>query len=515
MYTLKSIVRRGTLLSAAAALVVAAVIPAASVSADSLNPLTQRSLLLTSSAPGYTDTDGSGNSTAAPSSDPINGTYARAGSGANGKKTGETFTFNVSTDSAATTTPIKAFSLQYCTGAAGKCQAPGNNTGDAKSGGTRDGDTASTSDLNVNYTTPVINTDYDVYVNNVLSTPTDWVMKTKNVEDQDHTGALTGKNNFIILESATGISPAFNDTIKLVFRASETNHITNPGAGSFFVKINTYKTVGGALGADLLPTTAANIIDGGVTVANVMTDSIHITTKVLETMSFSVGTQNRDTVVVKCVTESPNVPAGCESTAATHGPCDPIASINNNRLNLGDPNNEYSLQVDKAWDVYSYWRLSSNSSGGATVYYSGNTLANTVGDEISEIGSTATASLPGAEQFGLAFVDATTDDTTPTDKFDPVFTALTGSDDRFSLPTLNYLVPEVAYAGGAGTITQSGTAKFAFQKSSNTVPVTIAKNNDHVISCDTAKVRYMANIGADTPAGVYTTKINYLAAPQY
>ncbi len=36
-----------------------------------------------------------------------------------------------------------------------------------------------------------------------------------------------------------------------------------------------------------------------------------------------------------------------------------------------------------------------------------------------------------------------------------------------------------------------------------------------VISCATAKMRYIANIGADTPAGVYTTKINYLAAPQY
>ena len=124
MYTLKSIAQRGTLLGAATALVVAAVIPTAQVLADALNPLTERSLMLSSSAPGFQDTDGSGNSAAAPNA--IGQNYAPAGSGPNGKKTGETFEFKVSS-----TKTIKAFTLQYCTGAAGVCQAPGNNTGDA------------------------------------------------------------------------------------------------------------------------------------------------------------------------------------------------------------------------------------------------------------------------------------------------------------------------------------------------------------------------------------------------
>src|SRR5690606_33603052 len=95
-----------------------------------------------------------------------------------------------------------------------------------------------------------------------------------------------------------------------------------------------------------------------------------------------------------------------------HGTCEiisqnsTITGLTNNRLNLGNPNAEFSLETTKAWDVYSYWRLSSNSSGGATVYYSGNTLANTVGDEIQAIdGGTPAASLPGTEQFGLGFVD--------------------------------------------------------------------------------------------------------------
>jgi hypothetical protein len=47
------------------------------------------------------------------------------------------------------------------------------------------------------------------------------------------------------------------------------------------------------------------------------------------------------------------------------------------------------------------------------------------------------------------------------------------------------------------------------------VPAVVAQESTDVIRCATSKVRYVANIAADTPAGVYTTKINYLAAPQY
>ena len=125
MYTLKSIARRGSMLGFAVAIVAAAVLPAVSAYAQSaLNPLTQRSLLLTSSAPGFQDTDGSNYSNDDPN--PIGENYAPAGSGPNGRKTGETFTFRVST-----TGIVKAFTLQYCTLAAGKCRAPGNNQGSA------------------------------------------------------------------------------------------------------------------------------------------------------------------------------------------------------------------------------------------------------------------------------------------------------------------------------------------------------------------------------------------------
>lgn len=516
MYTLKSVAQRSAAFGTAFALVVTAAFPSGVVFADELNPLTERSLLLSSSAPGYKNSDGSGNS--ATNLNAIGEYYSPPGSGPNGTKTGQTFTFRVSSDS--TTTAIKAMTFQYCTDAAGNCQAPGDNAGDARVPDRETnavGHPNETSDLDVVFDNPApgINEtgDFEVLVNGGDESA-DWVATASNEEDDAHSEALTGKNNFITLTNVNGINPAPNDLITVKFKASETNYITNPGSGSFFVKINTYSD-DNTSGTALLPDTDANIIDGGVTVANVMTDSIHITTKVLETMSFSVGTRNRDTVVVACGVGTPGVPEGCEDENAVHGTCSPIQQINNNQLNLGDPNAEYSLETDKAWDVHSYWRLSSNSSGGATVYYSGDTLRNTVGDHIEAIGATKATSTPGTEQFGLGFVDAGA----LSENFDPAFTALVDApDDNYRLPGLYTLGMDAQYntaEGEIGELGTPGTAQFAFQEESNTSPVAIASDDDEVISCSTAKMRYVANIGADTPAGVYTTKINYLAAPQY
>ena len=517
MYTLSSVAQRAGLVGVAAALVVATVFPAASAFADALNPLTERSLLLTSSAPGYVDTDGSGNSEGSPNASGTN--YAPAGSGPNGKKSGETFSFKVSTDSVAQDRPIRAFTLQYCTTAAGLCKAPGDNLGDKRNDSRETNAVAhpnSRSDLELVYDGATEGVDYDVYVNNVLDTG--WSLTTSNVEDTtfnnstNGTGVtgLTGKDNFATLSKVAGASPAFNQQIRIVFKASSDRYITNPGSKEFFVKINTWD--------DVTARTQSNNIDGGVTVANVMTDSIHITTKVLETMSFSVGTQNRDTITL--------------DTGSSHGKCDPILTPNGNRLQLGNQDAEYSLETGKAHDVYSYWRLSSNSSGGASVYYSGDTLKNTVGDEIADM-PTETASLPGSEQFGLGFVDPgfgteEWQDTKASDAFwhadyeDPSSYPLRTLASQTGVDPFDDLAAQSAadrYDEAEGTIDNGaggeGTAKFRFVKSSLRTPELIAQQNETVISCATAKMRYVANIGADTPAGVYTTKINYLAAPQY
>lgn len=528
MYTLKSIATRGTALGAAFALVAAAVIPGAVALAAELNPLTNRSLLLSSSAPGFVDTDGSNYSTANPnpaaagSGGTIPGTYAPAGSGPNGKKTGETFSFNVTS-----TAGIAGISLQYCTKAAGDCVAPGNNTGDADPDNNGNGVGAASTREDNEDAHPNSRSDFEVvgtFAQSLDNTPaagefailgddgnvvsgTDWTMTAVNVENDTNAPgvAKTGKKNMIYLSKAASSSALTGgDAVKVIFKASESTYITNPGDDEFFVKINTYNT---GVVADMLPTTDANIVDGGVTVANVMTDSIHITTKVLETMSFSVGNENPDNV------------------DGSHGTCDVITQNNNNRISLGNVSAENSLETGQAYDAHSYWRLSSNSSGGASVYYSGTTLSNTVGDEIADM-PTKTASRPGTEQFGLGFVDVSLETPDAPGDF-PVgytparsypFITVTGQAAGAPYNTLTSQPVSDDYADATGTLGTpgaDGTAEFTFRKTSLTVPEVIAEQNEQVISCATAKMRYVGNIAADTPAGVYTTRINYLAAPQY
>ena len=61
--------------------------------------------------------------------------------------------------------------------------------------------------------------------------------------------------------------------MKVLFFATGTNYITNPGAGAFFVKINSYNQTfdnTSPVSPDvdltgLAPATDANVIDGGVT----------------------------------------------------------------------------------------------------------------------------------------------------------------------------------------------------------------------------------------------------------
>lgn len=642
MYTLKSIARRGTLLGAAFALLAATLVPALPVYADSLNPLTDRSLTLSSGSPGWAFTDGSGN-----------GTYAPPNSGANGQKTGNTFDFKVS--SSAT---VEGFSFQYCTRSAGDCTAPGDNayaTGTGTidltsastavsgsgtnfvgeltvgsaiqtAGGnkyivasiadntnltlasaatatetgvafvTRSADSATTSDLNIVTSNPsqatfgtyVTDTDSSTnedgmvsgipaptssgnnflvyYLNGTTWTasPVTWTMAATNKESSTlgdmSSGDETGKNNYITLTNSTGQAFTAGQRIKVVFFATDSNYITNPGSEEFFVKINTWNT---DTPATWVPGNSENI-DGGVTVANVMNESIQITTKVLETMDFSVGT-------VDPYTLEATGGAGSELQLAngntTHGTCEPVLkgmlpADPSNVLNMGDESAEFSLRTTVAYSTHSYWRLSSNSSAGATVYYSGSTLSNTVGDQIDAIyGTVPGDGLPqqpieGMEQFGLAIANDMTGfvDTTPMDLFDDdglaypvnysvertggdVFewgadNATSGihasvTDDGISnldanpswhSPQLYPLVAAQNYDAGVGSNNIEYGAvntQYAFDPASMTIPVPIASQDLQVVDCVTAKMRYIANIASTTPAGIYTTKINYIAAPQY
>lgn len=567
MYQLKSVGRRlGALIPAIGMLggvLYQGALPAIA-SADALNPLTHRTLTLSSSSPGWSFTDGSGNAT-----------YAPPNSGANGKQTGNTFSFNVSS-----THSINGFSFQYCTTAAGNCLGPGDDsyTGSSPTA-TRDNDTTSTSDLNIvnaspaeissgNWTTisgsnsqipPADDSqgNFVVLVNGSYSGG--WTMGVENLENDvpGNAAGATGKNNFIGLYKSAGQSLNSDDFVKVIFFGTNGNYITNPGAGAFFVKINDYNdtNVGTSSISDAFTNndfgpTSTYIIDGGVTVANVMNQSIEIQTKVLETMDFSVGTVDPDTL------SNAQYQTATGNGSVTHGQCDAILNVftpsnPQNTLIIGNEGAENSLMTSGAFATHSYFRLSSNSSGGGTVYYSGVTLSNTEGNQIDAAGITAAHSTIGTEQFGLGldtnggpnytpnYAVAATDsashikfedgeDTdngvnTPTSSglSSDWVTYQTANSSAVHNPQLAPLVPTANYGSASGGINSAATAdnnttaQFSFSPDANTVPVPIATENSQVVNCVTGKVRYLANIAATTAAGIYTTKVNYIAAPQY
>jgi len=619
MYKLKQAVKRGSALAGAVGLLAGigtSALPALA-SADALNPLTQRSLTLSSSSPGWSYLDGSGNTL-----------YAPPNSGANGQKTGNSYTFRMSS----TNKTIKAITFLYCTTPAGDCIAPGNDSRGSATGtatftsgsaavvgvGTlfttelnvgakiktvgnniytvsaiadnthltlsanasatesgvaftySDADTSSKSDLNIvndgsqaeltgaqwttvsgsaNHTPNPNGSQGNFVLLHADSTAgagaetyngggADGAWSWANASNAEVPTKISYKNNYMQITSAAGqaLSSTVGDYFKIIFYGTNANYITNPGMGAFFVRINTY--------SDNSTLDSTTLVDGGVTVANVMNESITIQTKVLETMDFSVGVKDPDTYNDSVLTAR-GLPA--------HGQCntllmaDPLApgvtdsttynAQPHNVLKLGDSAAEYSLKTNQAYTVDSYWRLSSNSSGGATIYYTGHTLTNTENDHINPMNDTTaggTASIPGTEQFGLGIaqdsgsnpnnylVDGDTygvsDGNVATSNGDYAdFIAngpsATGPDDSYAhLPRLYPVVPDPNNHYGNAS---AGTPKYAFNNNADTYAIPIATESTQVVNCVTAKMRYIANIAATTPAGIYTTKVNYVASPQY
>lgn len=575
-HQLKSTIRRGAIFGAVFALVAATFAPAASTYADALNPLTERSLTLSSGSPGWNYLDASGNSK-----------YAPPNSGANGKKTGNTFGFRVSS-----TATVDSFTFQYCTTPAGNCMGPGNNqlnAGEREPNGAgqealqrSDLEIVLDEDTNAEISEETFDEKFDAALGQPASiTPTvydpdgvhpnmpaldgsegnfivlhrsdpgdnwtysgDWEMSVEKRQTYNGApgveadGRTTDKNNFIKLSNAEGgVSLTAGDYVKIIFYATDVTYITNPGEKEFFVKINTY--------SDPTTESEATLIDGGVTVANVMNRSIEIQTKVLETMDFSVGTVDPNTLDS---TEGEGSQFHTATGSTEHSICDPVVTgmgsgdLGPNVLQLGDENGEFSLRTDTTYSTHSYWRLSSNSSGGATVYYSGVTLSNTVGDQIAAIGKTADVPKKGAEQFGLALDIDTSDtdyeisyarerdadyvfqngaDNAGDDEVHATTLAAVAGNESWHTPRLSPLTPDGEYDDGAGVVNTKDshygaatTTEFAFDPESTVIPTPFATGTQ-VLDCVTGKMRYIANIAATTPAGIYTTKINYIAAPQY
>lgn len=243
-----------------------------------------------------------------------------------------------------------------------------------------------------------------------------------------------------------------------------TNYIKNPTSnGTFFVRITTF--------SDTAWTTA---VDQG-TVANSVTQQITVTAKVQETLNFSVG-----------------APINADGSGSIPSPTGCTAFSDDGELALGDVT-DGTLSFTAAYDAHSYFRVSTNANGGTVVYYSGDTLKNPSGNAITAIGTTAAASAVGTSQFGLGI-----------DSADP-------TTNGHSFTNMTATAP---YNAGNGTITNAGTAQFAFSTASLTTPVAIASASGPIL-CDTGSVRYLGNISTTTPPGIYTTKISYIATPTY
>ncbi len=198
-------------------------------------------------------------------------------------------------------------------------------------------------------------------------------------------------------------------------------------------------------------------VDNG-TVTSSVANQINLETRVEETLNFSVGTANDDDT-------------GCA----------PLTT--NNLLELGDPIN-HALSTTQTYDELSYFRIATNASNGAQVLYSGDTLNSitNAGDDINPVNPKDTIQV-GVEQFGIVIDESEID--------------LTGA----------ALDPAANYADG-------GTNQIHFDDGSVTTPVPVAASTG-AIDCETAAVRYVANISNSTPAGIYTTTISYIAVPSY
>ncbi len=289
------------------------------------------------------------------------------------------------------------------------------------------------------------------------------------------------------LENATPEAKTAGNTVVIPI-----SDVINPTSiGTYFVRVTTYT-------ADTFVTQ----VDDG-TVAFAITTGIQITARVAETLGFSTtGAVN--------ATDIP----------AETGACVPLTG--SGAIYLGDPT-EHTLALTTAYDNYSAFRVYTNAASGVSINYEGSTLtkagtAQTITAINNGVAADGILSIEGSEQFGLGI------DLTAGDDVDNLLTAnsITGTD---NIDVTN-VDPAADLGGGAGEITVNTNydeadgvidtnatedAEFSF------VPDTVSEIADSAgyVECNTAVIRYLANIAPTTEAGTYTTTLVYSAVPTY
>lgn len=290
--------------------------------------LQSRSLTLSSSANGGISTDIAGNA-------------AAAGSGGNGLKTAETYSFTLGTSTAT----VGSILIYICDDSplplASTCTTPTGFTAQNVSTVQTQGGSFSGA-FSVDTTTA-----------NASLPTTDGVCN----------GAGTTRTNCIAVKLASATAQTGTPTLTLKFGGTGSDYITNPTTDNhtFYARILVFSA-----------TNFTGVVDRG-SVANSTTQQIDITAKVQEKLNFSAGT----TYVAPT--------ASCTAFSDTGA------------LALGDTNGV--LDSSTAYDAHSYFRISTNATNGTVVQYSGDTLKS--GSNSIAALSSETLSSPGSQQFGL------------------------------------------------------------------------------------------------------------------
>lgn len=310
----------------------------------------------------------------------------------------------------------------------------------------------------------------------------DWDNKTVTIKSVAFNVDATA--NTLTLSHSAGISVSSGEEITINFPVG-TGYFVNPNIayrggsqnGTYFAHIATYATEAAAQAG--IANDAGSADDG--TVTNNVTAGIGIYTRVQETLNFSVE-GNKDSE------DNSSATAPTPQDGSAPNACDPLNPVDPSgdrspQLRMGDTNS--ALVPGTANKVTSYFRLSTNAAQGTAVHYSGDTL------------KSANHTFASAATGGEAYV-------ADTEKF--------GLGINTTHSSMTHLVPATGYDDALG-----GT--FAFDVASVANPVVIASTpdapNQTVVRCDTAQVDYMASIAPETPAGIYQTKINYIASPKY
>ena len=275
-------------------------------------------------------------------------------------------------------------------------------------------------------------------------------------------------NRVVLTRTVTSIATATAVTIPLGTGAGTS--FTNPTLGNhtFYARVLTYAL--GATAQAYASITPGSYVDAGG-VAMSTANTLQITAKVQERLSFCVY-------------------VGASCTADTTGAATTSAFNLGNANGVLDPAGPY---VDKT----SKFDISTNALSGATVVLKGDTLKSGAFD-ISAIGSTASSSAAGTEQFGMCLYQST------------------GSGLTFSNATYsNANCSTTTQTGGTASTGGAGTAQFGFNTTN-----TLASSGDTIATkaagtTSTAVMAFIGNVAFTTEAGIYQTTLTFTATGQY